>query len=342
MENKEESKEPSESIQDSPIKSEVSEMQTPSVIQSIAEKIKNELAKVVIGQTETINLSFIALVAKGHILLEGVPGVAKTLLAKSMAQALGLDFSRVQFTPDLMPSDVTGTSVFNMKESSFEFKKGPAFTQILLIDEINRAPAKTQASLFEVMQEKQITNDGETFGMKLPFFVMATQNPVEQEGTYSLPEAQLDRFIFKIVVDLPNIEEEQLILKRYKNDFSGEASQEIKEVVSETELKQCMEEAERVTISDQLIQYISQLVVATRTHQDVFLGGSPRASLNILRTAKVNAAIKGRDFVTPDDIKYVLPHVLNHRLILQPEREMAGITYEDVLDDILKQIEVPR
>lgn len=341
MENKEESQEINQPLEEQQAEGPAA-TPTSSQILNVAEKIKKELSKVIIGQEETINLCFIALVSKGHILLEGVPGVAKTLLAKSLAQSLGLDFSRVQFTPDLMPSDVTGTSIFNMKESSFEFKKGPAFTQVLLIDEINRAPAKTQASLFEVMQEKQITNDGETFEMKKPFFVMATQNPVEQEGTYSLPEAQLDRFVFKILVDLPSIQEEQLILKRYKNDFSAEASDQINEVVSASNLMECMAEAEKVTISDQLIQYISQLVVATRSHQDVYLGGSPRASLNVLRTAKVNAALQGRNFVTPDDIKYVLPHVLNHRLILQPEREMAGITYLDVLNDILKQIEVPR
>ena len=313
-----------------------------NVLKETTEKLKVELSKVIIGQEEVIEFAFNALLARGHILLEGVPGVAKTLMAKSLAQALGLDFSRVQFTPDLMPSDVTGTSVFNMKESNFEFKKGPVFTQILLIDEINRAPAKTQASLFEVMQEEQITNDGTTYKLKSPFFVMATQNPVEQEGTYQLPEAQLDRFIFKIIVDLPGIEEEQSILKRYKANFSGEPSEEIKRVVSAKELKECMEHAQNVTISDQLIQYISQLVVATRNHADVYLGGSPRASLNILRSAKVNAAMRGRDFVTPDDVKFVLPKVLNHRLIIQPEREMAGVGYQEVLEDILREIEVPR
>ena len=335
MENKENQELPNEAegnAETNPIK----------MVQNAINEVKKELSKVIIGQENVINLCLVAMLSEGHVLLEGVPGVAKTLLAKSIARTLGLDFSRVQFTPDLMPSDVTGTSVFNMQKSVFEFKKGPAFTQILLIDEINRAPAKTQASLFEVMQEKQITNDGETFKMKDPFFVMATQNPVEQEGTYALPEAQLDRFIFKVIVDLPKVEEEVSILNRFKNDFSGEPSGEINTVINESKLKKCKEQAQAVKISDQLIQYISQLVVASRNHQDVYLGGSPRASLNILRSSKVYAALQGRDFVIPDDIKYVLPHVLNHRLIIQPEREMAGITYEDVVSDIIKQIEMPR
>jgi MoxR-like ATPase len=311
-------------------------------VQESLEKLKKELAKVVIGQEENITLSFAALLIGGHVLLEGVPGVAKTLIAKSLANAIELDFSRVQFTPDLMPSDVTGTSVFNMKKSEFEFKKGPAFTQILLIDEINRAPAKTQAALFEVMQEKQITNDNETYKMELPFFVMATQNPVEQEGTYQLPEAQLDRFIFKLIVDLPDEVNEYAILTRYRKDFSDNHSEVIRPVLSAEIVKRCATYVENITISDQLLQYISKLVVATRKHPDIYLGGSPRASLNILKAAKTIAAIKGRSFVTPDDIKYVSGIVLNHRIILQPEREMAGVKTEEVLAEIFNTIEVPR
>ena len=311
-------------------------------VQKSLQIIKDELAKVVIGQEENITLSFAALLIGGHVLLEGVPGVAKTLIAKSLAKAIDLDFSRVQFTPDLMPSDVTGTSVFNMKNSKFEYKKGPVFTQILLIDEINRAPAKTQAALFEVMQEKQVTNDNETYKMELPFFVMATQNPVEQEGTYQLPEAQLDRFIFKLIVDLPDEANEVAILTRYRKDFSENHSNLIKPVLTADQVNQCTAFVEKVTISDQLIQYISKLVVATRTHPDIYLGGSPRASLNILRAAKTVAAIKGRIFVTPDDIKYVSGFVLNHRIILQPEREMAGIRTAEVLEEIFNTIEVPR
>jgi len=311
-------------------------------VQNALNTLKQELSKVVIGQEENITLSFAALLIGGHVLLEGVPGVAKTLVAKSMAKAIDLDFSRVQFTPDLMPSDVTGTSVFNMKNSVFEFKQGPVFTQILLIDEINRAPAKTQAALFEVMQEKQVTNDNETYKMKLPFFVMATQNPIEQEGTYQLPEAQLDRFIFKLIVDLPDEENEMAILSRYKSDFSENHSSEINPVLSAEQVNRCANFIEKITISDQLIKYISQVVVATRKHPDIYLGGSPRASLNILRAAKTNAAIMGRSFVTPDDIKYVSGFVLNHRIILQPEREMAGIQTQEVLTEIFNTIEVPR
>ncbi len=311
-------------------------------VQDALGTLKTELGKVIIGQEENITLSFAALLIGGHVLLEGVPGVAKTLIAKSMAKAIDLDFSRVQFTPDLMPSDVTGTSVFNMKNSVFEFKKGPAFTQILLIDEINRAPAKTQAALFEVMQEKQITNDNDTYKMELPFFVMATQNPIEQEGTYQLPEAQLDRFIFKLIVDLPDEIGEMAILSRYKDDFSENHSDQIKPVLSAKQISQCSAFIEKVTISDQLLQYISQIVVATRKHPDIYLGGSPRASLNILRSAKTIAAINGRSFVTPDDIKYVSVFVLNHRIILQPEREMAGIQTTEVIAEIFNTIEVPR
>ncbi len=304
--------------------------------------VKQEIAKVVIGQEETITLCFTALITGGHVLIEGVPGVAKTLIAKSLSKVLDLDFSRVQFTPDLMPSDVTGTSVFNMKKSEFEFKKGPVFTQVLLIDEINRAPAKTQAALFEVMQEKQVTNDRETYAMKLPFFVMATQNPVEQEGTYPLPEAQLDRFIFKINVDLPSEEEEFDILKRYRQDFSDKQSDKLKTIISEDEIQKCAEVIERVSISDQLLQYIGKLVVSTRKHPDIYLGGSPRASLNIMKASKAFAALNGRSFVTPDDIKYVSGFVLNHRIILQPEREMAGIRVQEVVEEIFNSLEVPR
>ncbi len=304
--------------------------------------IKTEVAKVIVGQDEVVTLSFAALLIGGHVLLEGVPGVAKTLMAKSIAKAMDLQFSRVQFTPDLMPSDVTGASIFNLKTSEFEFKKGPVFTQILLIDEINRSPAKTQASLFEVMEEKQVTNDNHTYKLKLPFFVMATQNPVEQEGTYQLPEAQLDRFVFKIIVKLPSLEEEVQILQKYQSDFKSQQIDTLNSVIHPDLLLKCQDEIEKVIISEQIINYIAKIVSATRMHDDIFLGGSPRASLNIMKASKCIAAIKGRNFVIPDDVKYVSGFVLYHRIILQPEREMTGVKVEEVVQEIFASIEVPR
>ncbi len=313
-----------------------------NLVENTLQAVKKEMAKVVIGQEEAITLCFASLLIGGHVLLEGVPGVAKTLMAKTMAKALTLKFSRVQFTPDLMPADVTGTAVFNIKTSEFEFKKGPVFTQILLIDEINRSPAKTQASLFEVMEEKQVTNDNHTYPLQLPFFVMATQNPVEQEGTYQLPEAQLDRFIFKIIVKLPTLEEEMAILTRYQTDFAQTKMEAVAAVADAKLLDACKSQIEEVKISEQLIKYISQIVLATREHTDIYLGGSPRASLNIMKASKCMAAIRGRNFVTPDDVKYVSSFVLNHRLILQPEREMAGVMVSEIMDEIFTSIEVPR
>lgn len=304
--------------------------------------LKQEIAKVIIGQEEALTLCFASMLIGGHVLIEGVPGVAKTLMAKSIAKALALDFSRIQFTPDLMPSDVTGTSIFNLKNAEFEFVKGPVFTQVLLIDEINRSPAKTQASLFEVMEEKQVTNDNKTYKMELPFFVMATQNPVEQEGTYQLPEAQLDRFLFKIIVHLPAVNEEIEILRRYQQDFAQEQAKNIFAILTKENVIQCQEIIEQVKISEQILKYISQIVVATREHPDIYLGGSPRASLNIMKASKCNAALNGRNFVTPDDVKYVSSFVLNHRLILQPEREMAGVHVSEIMDEIFTTIEVPR
>lgn len=315
---------------------------TINMVQEALIKLEQEVGKTIVGQKENLELCFSALLVGGHVLLEGVPGVAKTLLAKSIAAALNLDFARVQFTPDLMPSDVTGTAIFNVKTAQFEFKKGPVFTQILLIDEINRAPAKTQAALFEVMQEKQITNNNDTYIMELPFFVVATQNPVEQEGTYPLPEAQLDRFIYKIIVGLPNVSEEFDILNKYKNNFKENQTAVILPVLSKETIAACASFIEQVTVSEQIMQYISTLVVATRNHPDIYLGGSPRASLNLLKGAKAFAAIKGRDFVIPDDVKYLSRHVLSHRLILQPEREMEGVKTEEVLQEIFNSIEIPR
>ncbi|TSJ46649.1 AAA family ATPase [Fluviicola chungangensis] len=311
----------------------------------VAEKVnrvREEMRKYVIGQSEMIELLLAGIFSNGHILLEGVPGVAKTLSSKALSRVLHVDFSRIQFTPDLMPSDVIGTSVFSMKDSEFNFKKGPIFSNIVLIDEINRAPAKTQAALFEVMEERQITYDGTQYQMSFPFLVIATQNPVEQEGTYNLPEAQLDRFLFKIKLDYPTLDEETLILTRYKEQIQAPDLANITAVFTADELHKVQKVVEKVIIEDRLIQYIAQIVNKTRNHSKLYLGGSPRASLSILKAAKAFAAIRGRDFVTPDDIQFVTIHVLNHRLILTPEAEMEGTHMEEVIREIVQTIEVPR
>ena len=305
-------------------------------------RVKREIAKAVVGQESTIDLMLAAIFIGGHILLEGVPGIAKTLTAKLVARSLSVAFSRIQFTPDLMPTDVTGTSVFNLKTSEFNFMKGPVFANLVLIDEINRAPAKTQSSLFEVMEEKQITIDGITYPMEYPFLVVATQNPIEHEGTYRLPEAQLDRFLFRIKLKYPTFEQEADILRKYKDDFSSRIFGDIQAVISKAELKECQELIEKIHIKDELILYIGRLVDSTRNNGDHALGASPRASLALLRASKAIAAINGRDFVTPDDVKFDANPVLNHRFILTAEREMDGGEAVDVIREISEGIEVPR
>jgi len=305
-------------------------------------QVRQELRKYLIGQSEMVELLMAGIFANGHILLEGVPGVAKTLSSKALSKVLKVDFSRIQFTPDLMPSDVIGTSIFNMKDSEFTFKKGPIFSNIVLIDEINRAPAKTQAALFEVMEERQITYDGNRYDMGYPFLVVATQNPVEQEGTYNLPEAQLDRFLFKIKIDYPNLNEEIEILNRYKEQITAPSLDEIQPVFTPDELKRAQQTIGKIVLEDRLIEYIAQVVHKTRNHAKLFLGASPRASLAIVKAAKAFAAIRGRDFVTPDDIQFVAVHVLNHRLILTPESDMEGVAIEDVIREIVQTVEVPR
>ena len=304
--------------------------------------IRLKLGDYIVGQEEMVELLMTGIFSAGHVLLEGVPGVAKTLSAKVLSKALDVEFSRIQFTPDLMPSDVIGTSVFNMKESTFSFKKGPIFSNIVLIDEINRAPAKTQAALFEVMEERQITYDGENYQMDFPFLVIATQNPIEQEGTYSLPEAQLDRFLFKINLHYPSFENEVKILHRYKNNIQSPSLDSIKSVLNSGDIKKIQQMVKDVVIEDALVSYVAQLVDKTRNHGKVYLGASPRASLAILKSAKAIAAIRGRGFVTPDDIQFVAVHVLNHRLILTPDAEMEGTTTTELIDQILQEIEVPR
>ena len=311
-------------------------------VQVAVDRIKEELQKVIIGQEELLDFLLASLFAGGHVLLEGVPGIAKTLTAKLMAQTLDVNFSRIQFTPDLMPSDVIGTTVFNMKSSDFSFKAGPIFSNVVLIDEINRSPAKTQAALFEVMEEYQVTVDGETHPMSFPFFVIATQNPIEQEGTYKLPEAQLDRFLIKYNLKYPGLEDEKAILKRFRSDFQMTQREQVKAVFGTTEIKECQELIQQVHIKDELLDYIAHIIHDTRNNGDLFLGASPRASLAMLRMAKAIAAMNGRDFVTPDDIQYVAYPVLNHRVILTPEREMEGYDTYDVVQAIIQKIEVPR
>ena len=307
-----------------------------------AERVKEQIGQVIVGQEDMLDLLLVALFTGGHVLLEGVPGVAKTLLVRIVAAACGVRFGRIQFTPDLMPADVVGTPVFNMKHSEFSFKPGPVFSNIVLIDEINRSPAKTQAALFEVMEEKQVTVDGVTYPMESPFFVMATQNPIEQEGTYKLPEAQLDRFLFKIILAYPSLEEEKLILRRFRNDFSGILREQVIQVLTPSDIADCQRRIEQVYIREELLDYIAAIVHNTRNNTDLFLGASPRASLALMKTAKAVAAMSGRNFITPDDIRYVVFPALNHRVILTPERDMEGFTTREVLDDIVKKIEVPR
>lgn len=304
--------------------------------------VRTELARYIIGQNEMVELLMIGILSNGHILLEGVPGVAKTLSAKVLAASLNIDFSRIQFTPDLMPSDVIGTSVFNMKDSSFSFRKGPVFSNIVLIDEINRAPAKTQAALFEVMEERQITYDGITYPMSAPFLIIATQNPIEQEGTYNLPEAQLDRFLFKVKLDHPELHQEIEILQRYKNNIKMPNLDEVNTVFTAEDIQKVQNIVEEIIIEDNLLKYIANITHKTRNHGKIYLGGSPRASLSILKSSKALAAIRGRDFVTPEDIQYVTPHVLNHRLVLTPEAEMEGLKTLDIILEIIRTIEVPR
>ena len=311
-------------------------------LRDAVKNIKTELRKVIIGQDNFVELLIVALLADGHVLIEGVPGIAKTVTAKLFAKVLKTDFSRIQFTPDLMPSDVLGTSVLNMKTSDFEFKQGPIFSNIVLIDEINRAPAKTQAALFETMEERQATIDGITYKFENPFMVLATQNPIEQEGTYALPEAQLDRFIFKIKVDYPSLEDEVKIIASH-HERKGEKPQTlINAVLDVKSLEDYKTKTQSILVEEKIIKYIAEIVSKTRNHPHLYLGGSPRASIAILNTAKAFAAVNGRDFVIPEDVKKALSPVLNHRVILTPEREMEGMTTENVIEMIVQSVEVPR
>ncbi|MEO0472279.1 MAG: MoxR family ATPase [Bacteroidota bacterium] len=306
------------------------------------EQLRTEVGRIIVGQHRMVELITAAILSGGHILIEGVPGVAKTLAAKLMARAIDTQFSRIQFTPDLMPSDVLGTTVFNAKTAEFEFRQGPVFSNIVLIDEINRAPAKTQAALFEVMEERQITIDGTRYLMEPPFIVIATQNPIEQEGTYRLPEAQLDRFLFKIEVSYPSVDEEVRILDEFHSRQGINDLSKINAVLSAEQVRIAQNLVRSLHIDRKLLTYIVQIVDATRNSKDIYLGASPRASLNIMTSSKAIAAMRGRDFVTPEDVQYIAGAVLQHRIMLTPEKEMEGAQPEDVIQTIIESVEVPR
>lgn len=314
-------------------------------VQRLAEKmneVREEIHQVIVGQREAVDLMLIGLLADGHLLIEGVPGVAKTLAAKVLAKVVSTGFARIQFTPDLMPGDVIGTTVFNQREGQFYFKPGPIFSNIVLIDEINRAPAKTQSALFEVMEERQITIDGTTHLMQFPFLVVATQNPIEQEGTYRLPEAQLDRFLFKIEVDYPSMEEEVQILSNQQGIPQAELLQRISPKISAGEIAVFRNIARNITIEPKLVEFIARIVNETRNNAALYLGASTRSALALLKSSKAAAALKGRDFVIPEDIIEMAPNVLRHRIMLTPDKEMEGYLPDEFLKNMLKGIEIPR
>jgi MoxR-like ATPase len=314
----------------------------PEAIRQGMEAIRQEIGKVIVGQDRMVELILIGLLCDGHLLIEGVPGVAKTLMAKMVARVVDAGFSRIQFTPDLMPSDVVGTSVFNTKTGEFQFRPGPVFSNIVLIDEINRAPAKTQAALFEVMEERQVTVDGTTHTMRSPFLILATQNPIEQEGTYRLPEAQLDRFLFKIDVQYPTLEEEIRILEAQQGRSQGELTATVQTVLTAAQLHRYRDDLKTIRVDPKLLGYIAGIVQETRRSSALYLGASPRASINILNAARAQAALRGRDFLTPEDIREMALPVLRHRVILTPEKEMEGITADEIVEQLLRAVEIPR
>lgn len=315
-----------------------------NLVQTTFEKMKQEAQKVIVGQTELFELVVVSLFSGGHVLLEGVPGTAKTLIAKTLAMIVSGQFSRVQFTPDLMPSDIVGTSVFDLGTNQFNLKRGPVFTNVLLADEINRAPAKTQSALLECMEERQVSIDGVRYELSPPFMVLATQNPIEYEGTYPLPEAQLDRFLFKLRVDYPISEVETQILMNYHQGFNATRLEAvgIESVVDSPSLQACQSEIQAVTVEDSIFNYIVGLATASRNSNELVLGGSPRASISLLLASKTYAALQGRDYILPDDVKFLAPHVYRHRVLLKPEAEIEGLTPDDVIDRLLAESEIPR
>ena len=314
------------------------------LIQSVFEKMKEEARKVIVGQEELFELVAVGFFSGGHVLLEGVPGTAKTLLAKTLAMVVSGEFGRVQFTPDLMPSDIVGTSVYDLGTRQFNLKRGPVFTNVLLADEINRAPAKTQSALLECMEERQVSIDGVRHELAPPFMVLATQNPVEYEGTYPLPEAQLDRFLFKLRVDYPGREMEQQILMNYHHGFDASQLSDagVEGVVDKDLLGQCQAAIRAVTVEESIFNYIVGIAEASRSSDDLILGGSPRASISLLLASKSYAAMQGRDYILPDDVKRLTPHVYRHRVLLRPEAEIEGLSADDVIEKLLAESEIPR
>ncbi len=315
-----------------------------TLVQKTFEKMKQEARKVIVGQTELFELVVVSLFSGGHVLLEGVPGTAKTLIAKTLAMIVSGQFSRVQFTPDLMPSDIVGTSVFDLATNQFNLKRGPVFTNVLLADEINRAPAKTQSALLECMEERQVSIDGGRYALSPPFMVLATQNPIEYEGTYPLPEAQLDRFLFKLRVDYPGREVETEILMNYHNGFNATRLETVgvESVVDSSSVQACQAAIQGVTVEASIFNYIVGLAAASRNSNELVLGGSPRASIALLLASKTYAALQGRDYILPDDVKFLAPHVYRHRILLKPEAEIEGLTPDDVIDRLLAETEIPR
>jgi len=316
----------------------------PSDLKPLFGRLRQEADKVIVGLEEPFELLTIALLTGGHVLLEGVPGTAKTLMAKTLAHLVQAKFTRIQFTPDLMPSDILGTSVFDLNTNKFHLKKGPIFTQILLADEINRAPAKTQSALLEAMEERQINLEGKRYPLEPPFMVIATQNPIEYEGTYPLPEAQLDRFLFKALVPYSALTTEVEVLRRYHHGFDAHdlATAGLRAVLSADEVRRARRAIQEVVVEDGIMTYISQIAAASRRSPDLILGASPRASIHVLLAAKSYAALQGRDYVTPDDVKFITPPVYRHRLLLKPEAEIEGLDADAVIRRLLGQVEVPR
>lgn len=313
-------------------------------IEQLYERTLDEVGKVIVGQTELVEAVLVGLFCEGNVLIEGVPGLGKTLLVNTLSRALSSEFRRIQFTPDLMPSDITGISVYNMKEREFTFNPGPIFTNLLLADEINRAPAKTQSALLEAMQERQVTVDGTTYILDRPFITIATQNPLEQEGTYPLPEAQLDRFMFKVIVDYPTLKEERGILASYSagRDTRNLESFGVQPVMSAEHVLEIQRACAAVITEESIINYITAIVAKTRNWHSVEVGASPRASVNLLIAGRALAACRGRDFVVPDDIKQLTPWILRHRIRLRPEAEIEGVQVDDVVADVLDSVEAPR
>lgn len=313
-----------------------------SEVQNTFQLIQNEIKGIIVGQEKLIERLTIALFCEGHVLLEGLPGIAKTLIAKCIAKTVNTEFSRIQFTPDLMPSDVIGTMIYNLQSGTFEFKKGPIFSNIILIDEINRSPAKTQSALFECMEEQQVTIDGKSHSLQSPFLVIGTQNPIDHEGTYRLPEAQQDRFLFKLLIDYPELDDEIDIIARHQTLNHKLDTENIKPVLTKEKLIEIKKTIASVKVKDDIVKYIAEIVIATRTNPSIYIGASPRASINLLKSSKTLAAVNGRDFVIPEDVKEMAFPVLNHRIMLTPEKEMEGQTASEVLRNILEKVAVPR